>query len=307
MVGTLATPEQVGKRLGLGFVSADALTGTPAGTTVPLASSATAKYKAAMVVRLYDTDSPDGELRTIGSVTEGVSLTVTVAVTGTYTVAQTAKVQIQAPFSKTSYPDWDTVDEMIEDAEEELESDLGGVSFVPRKVPDAGDTTYKHLYFDARPTRHGFYLPGDTIDEVVVDLGYRDIVPLLSGTDILEVWNGGSWVNALSGYTISRSGAWWPDYPAGHIHFLTLRPSLGTGTVRASFRYGDLNVPKWARRAVIARAAIMVMQSDQYAQRSVDADGPGRFGAEAIVSRLEDEYRRIVEANQRAPVAVAYV
>lgn len=307
MVGTLATPEHVGKRLGLGFVPADTLTGTPSGTTVPLASTATGKYKAAMVVRLYDNDNPDGELRTIASVAEGVSLTLTVAVAGTYTVAQSGKVQIQAPFSKTSYPDWDTVDAAIEDAESTLESDLGGVSFVPRRIPDSGDTTYKHLYFDTRPTRHGYYLPGDNIDEFVLDLGYRDVVPFDSASDVLDIWNGTSWVSILTGLTIARNGAWWPDYPKGLIHFLTTRPVLGSGTVRASFRVGDLNVPPWARRAVIARAAIMVLQSDHYAQRSVDADGPGRIGGEAIMGQLEAEYQRIVEANQRAPVAVAYV
>ena len=112
MAGTYCTPAEVGKRLGLGYVSSSTLTGTASGTTIPLASSETQRYKIGMVVRVWDDDAPVGATATITAITAGTSLTVS-AFSGSYTVAASAKVQIQSAFDLTSRPDHDTVDYFI--------------------------------------------------------------------------------------------------------------------------------------------------------------------------------------------------
>ena len=121
--------------------------------------------------------------------------------------------------------------------------------------------------------------------------------------DKLEVWQISTWVDLIdpaNGITegMGPDDGYWIDETTGTIHFGTQRPSAETGTVRVTYRHGEMAVPSNIRKAVILLAAIDILDNDRY--RIIAPEGATlTYGAST--SKMKEQVGQILATYQFHP------
>uniref|UniRef100_A0A6H2A3L5 Uncharacterized protein n=1 Tax=viral metagenome TaxID=1070528 RepID=A0A6H2A3L5_9ZZZZ len=119
--------------------------------------------------------------------------------------------------------------------------------------------------------------------EIPVHLKHRKIRTFVSGTDKIEIWDGSSWVDLISGgYTEGRSNDFWIDYERGIIYFINKKPLYQQSGVRVSYKYGDASVPGDIQEACTKLAAMKILENEDY--KIVLPEGISQY---AILSKVE--------------------
>jgi len=66
----------------------------------------------------------------------------------------------------------------------------------------------------------------------------RRIIPFVSGTDKLEVWNGTTNFDLVANLTEGRNHDWWADYKDGIVYIKSRYPIATEQGIRLTYRYG---------------------------------------------------------------------
>ena len=89
-------------------------------------------------------------------------------------------------------------------------------------------------------------------------LAHRTLTTFASGTDLIEVWDGSSWVDYVATKTAGRADDYWVDETNG-IAFLTDRSSIYPHGVRFTYRYGESSVPGHVEDCITKMVAIDIL------------------------------------------------
>lgn len=97
-----------------------------------------------------------------------------------------------------------------------------------------------------------------------ISLHHRKIRSFTSGTDKIEIWDGGDWVDLAldaNGYTEGRDEDYWINYDQGVIYFVSEIPAIGRDTIRVTYHYGDTVVPgdicEWCIQQTVLKLLLM--------------------------------------------------
>jgi hypothetical protein len=143
------------------------------------------------------------------------------------------------------------VQRFIQDAEEELDRDIGHAwkeRSVSEEMHDLNQLSY--IYGTGWP----------------IYLGFRKVRTLDSDEgDKIEIWDGENWVDwvASSDYTEGRDEDYWMDYKNGILWIKSLSGTSYTKmSVKVTYRYGDTSVPNDIRKACALLAAINILDTN---------------------------------------------
>ncbi len=132
-------------------------------------------------------------------------------------------------------------------------------------------------YHDVRGSGFGLYSR-----ELPISLHHRKIRAMVSGTDLIEVWDGSAWVDYVATKTEGRNNDYWVDYTNGVIYFVGSRPYVQNRGVRVTYRYGETTVPKDIQDVCTKLVAIRILQDDDYIK--VLPEGVSQY---AVASKVE--------------------
>ncbi|RSD36512.1 MAG: Uncharacterized protein CI952_29 [Methanohalophilus sp.] len=168
-----------------------------------------------------------------------------------YCTAQDVAKFIGIDVGVDTVPDTSTVEEFIEESEDEIDFYTHHAWRTVRKENE-------HYNF------HGFVAQrerfGDWSDRARIYLKNRNIQQLVK----LEVWDGSHWEEFIGNYTEDRYGDYWVDYDRGIIHFANRYPWRMRHSIRVTYDYGLDSVPKDIKRACTLLTASYMIQQDDY-------------------------------------------
>lgn len=120
-------------------------------------------------------------------------------------------------------------------------------------------------YHNMPPPEHRRYTDAGT----PVFLQHRKITvdangDLESGTDLVEVWDGSSWVDwvASSDFTQGRGGDFWVEPDKGIVWIRSPQYSPRVSAIRVTYRYGESSVPNDIKEACALLSASRLLTSD---------------------------------------------
>ena len=100
-------------------------------------------------------------------------------------------------------------------------------------------------------------------DGVSFNLHHRKVKTFVSGTDKLEVWDGGQWLDYVANKVEARNRDFWVDYTNGRVFIKTFPRSLPRFFgVRVTYRFGETSVPGDIQKACKLLTAGDVLMSD---------------------------------------------
>lgn len=140
--------------------------------------------------------------------------------------------------------------------------------------------------------------------DVPLHLKHRKLRPFVSGTDKIEFWTGTEWKDLIltaNGYTEGRDNDYWIDYDKGVIHFVAQRPLFSAQGVRVTYRYGDKSVPADIENATSKRAAIDIMETNDYVVNL--PEGVNQYGVSSKVESWKKDVSQIL-GNYREIITV---
>lgn len=109
--------------------------------------------------------------------------------------------------------------------------------------------------------RHQDSLPYGFREGIKVFLNHRTIKTFVSGTDLLEVWDGTQWLDYVANKVEDRNRDFWVDYPRGIISIRNLT-FFKYFSVRVTYRYGETSVDTDIRKACILMTASDIAKMD---------------------------------------------
>lgn len=239
-------------------------------------------------VRVFDDGDPVGELGVITSITfngNSSCLVLSADMTGTYTTANAASVQLRSWFNKDSDPDVASVQRMINDAED----------WIDAQTNDAWRSTTVTEEYHRRDWRRSSFNPG-----LAVNLRHTHVTTFVSGTDKVEIWNGSSWEEWVSTKTEGRGGDYWVNYTEGTLFLRSYWFLHQTDAVRMTYRYGNSTVPKDIRKACAMIVAKQLLEQEQHLNNMPSETGQGyTYGSDPRVSQYQKEINTIISRHRR--------
>lgn len=200
-----------------------------------------------------------GEDRTISTITANQYITVNSDLAFDYLIAQKAQVQIKSMFSTMSQPDIETVEQYINEAEEEID-DKTNHSW----LTDGRTVTQEYYDIDAQ------YL---TLTGIPVQIKHREIKAFDTAKgDILEIWDGSNWIDWITARTEDRNNDFWIPTASGILYLRLWFIPYKTFAVRITYRYGGATVPKDIQKATIHLAAADVLDNENFASKLPGGD-----------------------------------
>lgn len=282
------------------------------GTTVYAGSNA-AYVSAGDIILIWDDDNPGGELATVASVS-GTTITLTSALTNTYTVAKNAKFQIQSAFTTRSYPTKAEVETLIERAEREIDRAThtswksDGRVFQEWKTVSARGSfrmsTMLYVPYYRNDVRFAVALTHYPIKKLSHDDGDQLIIETSEGSDdkltdsSYTIW----YVDETSDARNSGDYDVWIDRKAGMIYFMYDMPDYGEKKVFIKYRYSEYDfegIPDDIKTAAIIRVAVWLLSNNRYYMRLPSADDSGALKVRDQINQLLDEYDEIIARNRR--------
>ena len=98
----------------------------------------------------------------------------------------------------------------------------------------------------------------------VITLNHRSITTFVSGTDLLEVWDGSQWIDYVATKTEDRAKDFWVNYRDGFIFIKTFPSTVlpRAHGVRVTYRYGETTVNGQIKKACILLTAADIVEND---------------------------------------------
>ncbi len=164
---------------------------------------------------------------------------------------------------------------------------------------DIIDRTCRHAWREVQVTNEYHNLPLGQWRfgvEIRVPTTRRPLRTFVSGTDKIEIWNGGEWVELISdaSYTEGRQNDYFIAYESGEIFVRTLRPVLQERSIRLSYKHGESTVPRDIKRAAMLLTALNILENDDY--KVILPDNTDKY---AIASRVEKFKKEVDEILAR--------
>lgn len=124
----------------------------------------------------------------------------------------------------------------------------------------------------------------------------RSVRALDKDKDILSIWDGDSWVNALTTLTESRAtGDFWVDYDQGILYLKN--DYEGETRVRIRYRYGETSVPKDIEDACTKLVAADVLTLDNRTTNAIPEGNFGQNGIQQTISKFQRDAKYILSAR----------
>ncbi len=283
------------------------------GTTVYAGKSA-AYVSAGDIILIWDDDNPGGELATVASVS-GTTITLTEALTNTYSVSKNAKFQIQSAFTTRSYPTKAEVETLIERAEREIDrathtswKQNGRVFQEWKTVAQRASyriSTMIYVPFFRNDVRYNVALTHYPILKLDADKGDQLILVTADGTtNVLndsdyKIW----YVDETTDPRNAGDYNIWIDRIAGRLYFLSDFPEMGEKKVFVKYRFSEYNIheglPEDIKLAAMLKVAAWLIQNNRYYLRLPSADDSGALKVREQINNLLDEYDEIIARNRR--------
>ena len=185
-------------------------------------------------------------------------------------------------FTETTTPRKSAVEKLINRAEGTIDS----------KTHHAWRTTsVSNEYYDVRET---FWHQRLLLREIPLYLKHRYIHTFTSGTHKIEIWDGSSWNDLVSGnYTEGRDADYWIDYNEGIIFFCDTKPYYRKNGVRVTYDYGESSVPDDIKQACIMMVAISLAYQDD--RSLLFPEGTSNIPLSDKVEKWQAEVNQILE------------
>jgi len=169
-------------------------------------------------------------------------------------------------FSATSLPTADEVNEMIEEASDEIDKIT---KHAWREV-----TVTDELY-DYFPPRFSSYNRGySNVEHRSIHFNHRKLKTLDTGEgDKIYLWTGTEWDDIITSYTEGRADDFWLDYNKGIIFFKGVNPSRQKNAMKATYRFGEATVPTDIRKCCAKMVAMELSLTSDFS--NVVPDGGG--------------------------------
>ena len=167
-----------------------------------------------------------------------------------YTTTEIVAGLLQVPvFNETTIPEREAVEDSINEAEDEI------------------DRVTNHAWREKTITQEMHNLEDSgyrAYTGVPLFLHHRKIKTLDNQKgDLIEIWDGSSWVDYITTYQEGRDKDFWLDYEQGVIFIRTRPPFLPKVFIaRITYRYGESSVPKDIEKAATIMAAQDLLMSD---------------------------------------------
>lgn len=126
-----------------------------------------------------------------------------------------------------------------------------------------------------------------------IDLKHRSVRTMTSGTDLIEIFDGSSWVNWVATKTEGRANDFWLNYTNGVLYLKTGAFSYYTEGAKITYRYGESTVAKDIERAATLKTAIdIIANADRSLLVPMGGDGPS---ASQKITLWNEEFQNIMD------------
>jgi hypothetical protein len=151
-------------------------------------------------------------------------------------------------FNTTTNPTLAQVEDMIRDAQETIDN-YTKYAWRERRVSGMWHNVDPNLVYN--------YGAGYKFN-----LHRRNIRTITAG-DIINVWNGTTYVDYVADKQIGRDKDYWVNYEDGYLYLKdTLRFAFQEKVIQTTFRYGEASVPQSIRKACAMLVAIALMTNE---------------------------------------------
>lgn len=256
---------------------------------VNLTAANAARFYPGERVTVYDDADGIGEEGTISSITfNGNSsyLDLSSDMSGQYTTTANAKARLRGYFNKDTTPDIQSLYRMINDAEDEVDA---------RTHDSWRSKTVTEEYHD-RPYERADWWVGTAIS-----LYNRGVTQFVSGTDKIEVYDGGNvWTDWVASRTEGRNKDWWADYTNGKIYLKGWWFLHSKSAVRVTYRYGQTAVPNDIRKLTAKIVTKELLMTDQHTGNVKTQEGsPSSMNISGRINQLERDIQTIISRHRR--------
>lgn len=131
-----------------------------------------------------------------------------------------------------------------------------------------------------------------------ISLRHRSVADFTSETDLLEIWDGASWVDWVATKTEGRANDFWVDYTDGVIYINWAYGVHRTKAVRVTYRYGESSVPNDIKEACALLAAARILSADDRSNLLAETGDPTRMSHDSRATRWRDRAYRILESRK---------
>lgn len=190
-------------------------------------------------------------------------------------------------FSDSTYPTLTDIDELIEDAQDEIDQIC---------MHSWRETTVTNEYHDF-PARNAMTLRSSYAygAGVAIQLGNRAIRTLSSGSgDKLEIWTGDSYEDYLVTKTEGRNEDFWLDYEQGILYLKQRYKWSQEKAIRITYRFGESSVPRDIKKATALRVAMEIIAGDDESQATNETGDFKTFSHDNKYSRWRARFNKIL-------------
>jgi len=268
-------------------LTADSGLGEFAPHLVVLSAADAGQFYVGARVTVYDDANPRGEEGTISAIVfNGASsyLQLSADLAALYTTTNSGKVKLRGFFNKDTTPDIQTVERIINDAED----------WIDAQTNDAWRSTTVTEEYHRRDWRRSSFNPG-----LSINLRHTDITTFVSGTDKIEIWNGAEWEEWVATKTEGRGDDYWVNYTEGTLFIRSYWFLHQTDAVRMTYRYGHSTVPNDLRKCCALIVARDLLEQEQHLM-NLPGDGQGHtFELAARVAKYQKQIDTIISRHRR--------
>jgi len=238
-----------------------------------------------------------------------------------YTTANNAAVRLLTPFNTKSGLTWSRINEMILEAEDEIDNRCHTTFKTGGKVVEqwfefsGGRVIASYPWSFSRPygytgTQWKMKLNGSPVKTLATtaDTAYTgytgDYLTVYNGNESEEWFNSGNpnSADSVSLKTQGRDDDYWLNYEEGWLFFVDSKPSYGEFQVKIRFRTGetlwDSETDGSARRdiskACRLTAQIELIQNEQYRVTQPGGDSTGRIDPEKLVDKWTAQVTKLL-------------
>jgi hypothetical protein len=264
------------------------------------------------------------ETATVSDITAGNTyFTVSANLSDDYTTANNAAVRCLAPWDNRTIPSWSDIDNIILEAEDEIDIRCHTT------FKAGGKVEVEHFEFrgDQWYARYPFVFNrpyGWTGTQWKLKLMHRNIkdlaiaptnLPYTGYTgDALAVWTGNDWeewfnntndpfgTSNVSVKTQGRTDDYWLDYIEGWLYFVDTRPARGEYQIQIRYRHGETrydHATTGSAQRDISKACRLLVQiellsNEQYRVTQPGGDAAGRIEPADAVDKWEAKVRQLL-------------
>lgn len=202
----------------------------------------------------------------------------------TYTTAAKVATLLQITLTSSTKPTTTEVEGWINSAEDHIDRETGHSWRTVTITNEYHNLDMAYV--------HGTGIP--------VYLKHRTITTLASSTDLLELWDGNSWVDwlASSEFTEGRENDYWMDEEMGILWIRTRFRFTRKVVIRLKYRYGESTIPDDIQTATAKLAALNVIASDHRSNILPETGTGSQLAYKDIYDQYKEAADRVI-SNHR--------